>query len=97
MEKNLITAGKLKELGLQVFGQKFDVNSDKSYTSVLTHDEECLVVDEILEGRNASGWFSFLSRYQKHYPLSSKALDLLLEKIGDNEKARELIANENKL
>ena len=95
--KELITSGKLKELGLKVFGQKFDENAESSYTAVIPADEECLIVKEMLEGRNASGWFHFLCRYQKHFPLSSEAINLLLADILKNEYAKKLCAQEFKL
>lgn len=94
--KELITSGKLKELGLKVFGQKFDENSDSSYTAVIPAEEECLIVKEMLEGRSASGWFNFLCRYQKHYPLSPEAIELLLADILKNEYAKKLCAQEFK-
>lgn len=94
--ENLIMSGKLKELGLKVFGQKLDENSESSYTAVIPAEEECLIVKEMLEGRSASGWFNFLSRYQRHYPLCSKAINLLLADILKDEYAKKLCAQEFK-
>ena len=94
--KDLITSGKLKELGLKVFGQKIDENAESSYTAVIPANEECLIVKEMLEGRNASGCFNFLCRYQKHYPLSPEAIELLLANTLKNEYATKLCAQEFK-
>lgn len=89
-------SGKLKELGLKVFEQKLDENSETSFTAVIPASEECLIVKEMLEGRSASGWFNFLCRYQKHYPLSPEAIELLLADILKNEYAKKLCAQEFK-
>lgn len=94
--KDLITSGKLKDLGLKVFGQKIDENAESSYTAVIPANEECLIVKEMLEGRNASGWFNFLCRYQKHYSLSPEAIELLLADILKNEYAKKFCAQEFK-
>lgn len=77
--KEFIVTGKLKELYQSVFEKKINEKSDGSYTAPLSEDEEALLVQQLLSGR--SSYLGFLQKYQKHYPLSNKAMDLLIENL----------------
>ena len=89
--KELIVTGKLKELNLSVFNKKLDASSKNSYTDVLSDDEECLIVEQILKG--GTGFLYFLQKYQKHYPLCNKAIELLLNNVSDKGIQQLLLQN----
>jgi hypothetical protein len=91
MVKELILAGKFKELYQSLFDQKLDPTSKGSFTAVLSEDEEVFAVEQMVQG-NAKV-LGFLLKYQKHYALSNKAVDLLIKNIADSNVQKLLSLN----
>lgn len=90
----MISAGLFKKLNRQVFKQKFSAESAGVFTRCIAGEDEVLLVKQMLEG-NADAT-AFLKKYQKHYPLSNKAINLLIDGI-DDDKAKNFLKQEFQL
>lgn len=78
----MISAGLFKELNRQVFNQKLSAESEGVFTRCIDEAAEVMLVKMMLEG-NADAT-AFLKKYQKHYPLCNKAVNLLIDGITDD-------------
>ena len=89
--KEKFLTGEFKELCQSVFEQKIDSDSKGSFTVVLCEDEECFAVEQMLKGNTKMLYF--LQKYQRHYPLSNKAVDMLIKNIACDNALQLLLQN----
>ncbi|MBR6355930.1 MAG: hypothetical protein IKR92_03640 [Alphaproteobacteria bacterium] len=89
-EKNkifeLINQEKVDELFACVFEQTLPNSEGKgTYTQVLTAEEETVVVRKMLtkNGHEADPWLEFIQQYSRKYPLSNRAVQVLLDHTDD--------------
>ena len=96
MKKNyleLINSDQIEELYVNVFDAHLPGSvSETSYTDVLTADEEVALMQKVLqkEGHEADPWLEFLQQYNKVYPLSNQAVNILFNNI-ENPKSVPLL------
>ena len=75
-EKEKILAGQFKELRRSVFNKTLEESREGTYTEPLCEEDECLLVEQVLAQKPESK--EFLLDYMAHYPLSNKAIDMLI-------------------
>ena len=95
MKKEMISAGKFKELDRLVFEQRVSTEGTKTYAICLGDEDELMVVNSVLSGNKEA--LSFLQKYQQHYPLGNKAVVALIKGITENGDVKNFMKQEFKL
>lgn len=83
----------ITELSAQVFDQKLPNNpGGGTYTDVLSAEEETVLIAITLSkaGHEADPWLEFIQRYNRTYPFSNKAIDVLFKNL-ENPKSIPLL------
>ena len=83
MKKEFILKGDVQSLYASTFEQSLPTLGTEEagrFTDPLTADEEKLLVEKYLETPNV--WQSFIGKYLEHYPLSTKAMQLLITHVS---------------